>query len=49
MNLQNVLDIDRTFSALRRCRGAIVAVGNHVPANIPDRYFAALLPRLARG
>jgi hypothetical protein len=45
-------DIDRTFAALQRCRGALVAVGNHLPANIPDasmdRYFAALLPRLAR-
>lgn len=45
-------DIDRTFKALERCKGAIVAVGNHLPANIPeamlDRYFAAVQPRLAR-
>jgi hypothetical protein len=45
-------DLDRTFAALGRCRGAILAVGNHLPANIPaamlDRYFAALLPRLPR-
>lgn len=45
-------DIARTFELLKRCRGAIVVVGNHLPANIPetmlDRYRAALLPRLAR-
>lgn len=45
-------DIDRTFEALADCRGAIVAVGNHLPANIPgemlDRYFEYLLPRLVR-
>jgi hypothetical protein len=45
-------DIERTFAALRRCRGAILAVGNHVPANIPaammERYFETLLPQLAR-
>lgn len=45
-------DIDRTFALLQRCKGAIVATGNHLPANIPDemmdRYIAALLPRLAR-
>ncbi len=45
-------DLDRTFQALRHCRGAIVAVGNHLPANIPaemmDRYFESLFPRLAR-
>jgi len=45
-------DIERTFDALERCGGAIVACGNHLPANIPaemmDRYFDALLPRLAR-
>lgn len=44
--------IDRTFELLSRCRGAIVAVGNHLPPNIPeemmDRYFDALLPRLNR-
>ena len=45
-------DIDRTFDALARCRGAILAVGNHLPPNIPaamlDRYYGALLPRLER-
>lgn len=45
--------LDRTFELLRRCRGAILAVGNHLPANIPtammDRYIAALVPRLRRG
>ena len=45
-------DIDRTFDRLRDCKGAILAVGNHLPANIPesmlDRYFEYLLPKLAR-
>ena len=45
-------DIDRTFAGLEDCKGAIVAVGNHLPSNIPaamlDRYFAAMLPRLAK-
>ena len=45
-------DIDRTFERLTDCRGAIVAVGNHLPPNIPeamlDKYFQYLLPRLAR-
>lgn len=44
--------IDRTFESLSRCKGAIVAVGNHLPPNIPskmlDRYFEYLLPRLKR-
>jgi len=43
-------DIDRTFERLDDCRGAIVCVGNHLPANISDemleRYLNALLPRL---
>lgn len=43
-------DIDRTFERLRDCRGAIVAVGNHLPPNIPapmlDKFFDYLLPRL---
>lgn len=43
-------DMDRTFEALNKCRGALLAVGNHLPPNIPadmlDRYYAALLPRL---
>lgn len=46
-------DIDRTFAALRKCRGAILAVGNHLPPNIPaemlDLYYGQLLPRLTRG
>ena len=45
-------DLDRTFAALQKCRGAILSTGNHLPPNIPapmlDRYFAYLLPRLAR-
>jgi hypothetical protein len=49
-NVRN--DIDRTLKALGKCRGAIVAVGNHVPPNIPaemmDRHFDYLLPRLER-
>jgi hypothetical protein len=44
--------IDRTFESLKRCRGAMVVVGNHLPSNIPDemldRYFEYLLPRLKR-
>jgi hypothetical protein len=44
--------IDRTLECLAGCRGAILAVGNHMPPNIPeammDRYFDALLPRLGR-
>ncbi|HNQ35570.1 MAG TPA: uroporphyrinogen decarboxylase family protein [bacterium] len=42
----------RTFRALERCRGAILAVGNHLPPGLPEamlnRYFDFLLPRLAR-
>jgi hypothetical protein len=42
--------IDRTFERLADCRGAIVAVGNHLPPNIPgemlDRFFDYLLPKL---
>ncbi len=45
-------DVHRTFAALQGCRGAIVAVGNHLPPNIPgdmlDLYYGAVLPRLAR-
>jgi hypothetical protein len=45
-------DIDRTFERLADCRGAIIAVGNHMPPNIPeemmDRYFEYLLPKLER-
>jgi hypothetical protein len=44
--------VDRTFARLADCRGAILAVGNHMPANIPDemmdRYFDSLLPRLRK-
>ena len=44
--------LDDTFEHLTRCKGAILAVGNHVPANIPDammdKYFEALLSRLKR-
>jgi hypothetical protein len=46
-------DLDTTFTALKRCKGAIIAVGNHMPSNIPaamvDKYFAALWPRLNKG
>lgn len=46
------LDIDKTFKKLSDCKGAILAVGNHLPANIPDammdKYFDYLLPRLKR-
>lgn len=45
-------DIDRTFETLQDSRGAIVAVGNHLPPNIPaemlDRYFKEILPRLEK-
>jgi hypothetical protein len=44
--------LDRTFDRLADCRGAILAVGNHLPANIPpamlDLYFDRLLPRLQK-
>ena len=44
--------IDKTFESLARCKGAILAVGNHLPPNIPagmlDYYFERLLPRLKR-
>ncbi len=44
--------IDQTLTALSKCKGAILAVGNHLPANIPpamlDQYFDYLLPRLSR-
>jgi len=46
-------DIDRTFDKLARCRGAILAVGNHLPGNIPDDsmdgYLQYLGTRLAEG
>ena len=46
------VDLDRTFRALEKCRGAILAVGNHLPPNIPedmlDSYYAQLLPRLQK-
>lgn len=45
-------DIDRTFERLADCKGAIVAVGNHLPPNIPDemldKYFDYMLPKLKR-
>jgi hypothetical protein len=45
-------DIDRTLERLEKCRGAIVAVGNHLPPNVPeemlDKYFDYLLPKLER-
>lgn len=46
-------DVDRTSERLADCKGAIVAVGNHLPPNIPevmlDKYFEYLLPKLAKG
>ena len=46
------VDIDKTFERLADCRGAIVAVGNHLPPNIPEamlnQYFEYLLPKLKR-
>lgn len=46
------IDIDRTFERLADCKGALLAVGNHVPPNIPiemmENYFEYLLPRLKR-
>ena len=45
-------DLDRTLARLSGCKGAILAVGNHLPPNIPDamldQYFEYLLPRLSR-
>jgi len=45
-------DIDKTFVRLADCNGAILAVGNHLPPNIPedmlDKYFAYVLPRLEK-
>ena len=44
--------MDRTSELLAQCRGVILTVGNHLPANIPDammdRYIETLLPRLGR-
>lgn len=46
-------DIDQTFDTLTNCRGAIIAVGNHLPPNIPadmlDKYFDYMLPKLEKG
>jgi hypothetical protein len=45
-------DIDKTFERLADCKGAILAVGNHLPPNIPDdmldKYFERMLPKLSR-
>lgn len=45
-------DVERTFEKLRECRGAILAVGNHIPANVDDAmcdgYFDLLKQRLVR-
>lgn len=29
-------DIDKTFKIAEKCKGLIFAVGNHIPANVPD-------------
>jgi len=40
-------DMDRTFEAAKKCKGVIFAVGNHLPANIPEsmmeRYLSYLM------
>ena len=45
-------DIDRTFRLLEGCRGAILCVGNHLPANIPEamleRYLGEVRSRVSR-
>lgn len=45
-------DLERTSELLARCRGAILATGNHLPPNIPapmiNLYRTSLLPRLQR-
>jgi hypothetical protein len=45
-------DIDRTLEKLQDSSGAIIAVGNHMPPNIPpqmmDQYFEYLLPKLEK-
>lgn len=44
--------LDRTFEAGKRCKGLILAVGNHLPPNIPgemmDRYIDYLLAHWQR-
>ena len=44
--------LDRTFELARRCKGLILAVGNHLPANIPvemmDRYIEYLMSHWER-
>jgi len=44
--------LDRTFSLAARCRGIILAVGNHLPPNIPepmmDRYIEYLKANWSR-
>jgi hypothetical protein len=32
--------MDRTFTLARGCKGLIVAVGNHLPANVPGDRLA---------
>ncbi|MFC1479231.1 uroporphyrinogen decarboxylase family protein [Planctomycetota bacterium] len=48
-----ISDVDRTFELLERySKGAILAVGNHLPSNIPaemlDLYFDRILPKLEK-
>jgi hypothetical protein len=44
--------IDRTLELANRCRGLIIAVGNHLPANVPDemldRYIGCYRERWRR-
>jgi hypothetical protein len=45
-------DLDKTFEALSLCRGAVLAVGNHIPANVPvemlENYLGYLKANLSR-
>jgi len=36
-------DMDRTFELANQCKGLIFAVGNHLPANIPDEMMERFL------
>jgi hypothetical protein len=39
-------DIDRTFAAAGKCKGVMFAVGNHLPANIPEAMIERYLDYL---
>lgn len=38
--------LDCTFKLAQRCKGAILAVGNHLPANVPDEMMDRYLEYL---